>query len=595
MYCSRMRFGLAIVTSLAAALVAAASASAKPRFVEPNGATTGDCTPATPQSFFSPCDLEYALENVSVDGDEVIVEPGSYTLSPTVDESDNVTIRGIPGQPRPVVTMGSTGTGLLSLTDPQGGTARRLEIDGGLRLIAGTKAADDLVIDGRLSLLGNSVVRDSLVTGFLAVDAGQGLHEFRNLTAVGTGPGSTAIQVRPANPPCGLAHVTAKNVIAHGQLHDLSTETTCGQGFAQIEISYSNYRAATVAGAGDIDRGNNQTNTEPVFANAAAADYHQAPTSPTIDGGTADPLLGTADIDGEGRTLGLAPDIGADESPIRDRDGDGVLEPGDNCASVPNPDQADHEGDGQGDPCDADDDNDGVTDAFDSSPLDPSGDHRDTDGDGSENPCDADDDNDGVLDAADAFPLDPARSAAEPPASPTPATPTGATDGNDVLNGTPGADLLCGLFGNDTINGLAGNDTLWGDACGKLARASAAGVLRDGNDTISGGDGNDALYGAGGNDSLRGGKGNDKLSGGAGDDTLKGEAGRDTLDGSAGNDKLDGGASAGSLLGGAGNDSITARNRKRDTVDCGAGRRDSAIVDRADRVRRCEKVRRSRR
>src|SRR3954463_507818 len=565
MYSPRMHFVLAIVTSLAAVLVAAASASATPRYVEPNGAMTGDCTPATPQSLFAKCDLEYALENVSVDGDEVIVDPGSYTLSPTVDESDNVTIRGIPGQPRPVVKMGSTGAGLLSLTDPQGGTARRLRIDGGLRLIAGTKAADDLEIDGRLSLLGNSVVRDSVVTGFLAVDAGQGLHEFRNVTAVGTGPGSTAIQVRPANPPCGAAHMIAKNVIAHGQLHDLSTATTCGQGFAQIEISYSNYRVATVVGAGDIDRGNNQTNTEPVFANAAGADYHQAPTSPTIDGGTADPLLGTADIDGEGRTLGLAPDIGADEAPIRDRDGDGVLEPGDNCASGPNPDQADHEGDGQGDPCDADDDNAGVPDEFDTCPLEPRGDHRDTDGDGTENPCDADDDNDGVPDAADAFPLDAARSL------------PGATDGNDLLTGTPGADLLCGLFGNDTINGLAGNDTLWGDACGKLAKVSAAAVLRDGNDTLSGGAGNDSLYGAGGNDSLRGGKGNDRLFGGAG------------------NDKLDGGESAGSLRGGAGNDSITARNRKHDTVDCGAGRRDSATVDRADRVRRCEKVRRSRR
>src|SRR3954454_8478321 len=559
MYSSPMRFGPAIVASLAAALVATASASATPRYVEPNGATTGDCTPATPQSLFAKCDLEYALENVSVDGDEVIVDPGSYTLSPTVDESDNVTIRGIPGQPRPVVTMGSTGTGLLSLTDPQGGTARRLEIDGGLRLIAGTKAADDMVIDGRLSLLGNSVVRDSLVTGFLAVDAGQGLHEFRNVTAVGTGPGSTAIQVRPANPPCGAAHMIAKNVIAHGELHDLSTATTCGQGFSQIEISYSNYRAATVVGAGDIDRGNNQTDSEPVFANAAGGDYHQLPTSPTIDGGTADPLLGTADIDGESRTLGLAPDIGADESPIRDRDGDGVLEPGDNCASVPNPDQADHEGDGQGDPCDADDDNDGIADEFDSCPLDPSGDHRDTDGDGSENPCDADDDNDGVPDAADAFPLDAARS-------------TGATDGNDVLNGTSGADLLCGLFGNDTINGLAGNDTLWGDACGKLARVSAADVLRDGNDTLSGGGGNDSLYGAGGKDSLRGGRGSDKLFGGAGDDTLKGEAGSDRLDG------------------GAGNDSINARDRRKDTVNCGSGRRDTATVDRADKVRGCEKV-----
>src|SRR3954465_4807092 len=131
MHRSCMRFGLAMVASLAAALVAAASASATPRFVEPNGATTGDCTPATPQSIFAKCDLEHALEDVSVDGDEGTVDPGGYPLSPTVDEADNVTIRGIPGQPRPVVKMGSTGTGLLSLTDPQGGTGGRLRIGGG--------------------------------------------------------------------------------------------------------------------------------------------------------------------------------------------------------------------------------------------------------------------------------------------------------------------------------------------------------------------------------------------------------------------------------------------------------------------------------
>ena len=32
--------------------------------------------------------------------------------------------------------------------------------------------------------------------------------------------------------------------------------------------------------------------------------------------------------------------------------------------------------------------------------------------------------------------------------------------------------------------------------------------------------------------------------------------------------------------GGAGNDKVSAVNRKRDRVDCGAGRRDSARVDR---------------
>ena len=48
-----------------------------------------------------------------------------------------------------------------------------------------------------------------------------------------------------------------------------------------------------------------------------------------------------------------------------DADGDGVLDVMDNCPSVANADQADLDGDGQGDVCDPDDDNDGVLDGDD--------------------------------------------------------------------------------------------------------------------------------------------------------------------------------------------------------------------------------------
>jgi hypothetical protein len=48
-------------------------------------------------------------------------------------------------------------------------------------------------------------------------------------------------------------------------------------------------------------------------------------------------------------------------------------------------------------------------------------------------------------------------------------------------------------------------------------------------------------------------------------------------------------------INGAGNDTIGARNGKRETVDCGAGKRDRATADRRDKVRGCEKVERARR
>jgi hypothetical protein len=56
-----------------------------------------------------------------------------------------------------------------------------------------------------------------------------------------------------------------------------------------------------------------------------------------------------------------------------------------------------------------------------------------------------------------------------------------------------------------------------------------------------------------------------------------------------------GGADANVLKGGAGNDAINARNHKKEKIDCGPGRKDVAAVDKADKVKGCEKVMRARR
>jgi Ca2+-binding RTX toxin-like protein len=124
--------------------------------------------------------------------------------------------------------------------------------------------------------------------------------------------------------------------------------------------------------------------------------------------------------------------------------------------------------------------------------------------------------------------------------------------------------------------GGAGDDLLQGGAAG---------------DRLTGRAGGDALLGAAGDDCLTGGPGDDFLSGGAGNDNLRGDGGSDILSGGTGADVISTGSGANSVNGGKGADRIAAANRVRETIRCGPGR-DRATVDRRDRVKSCERVKR---
>ncbi|HYI18670.1 MAG TPA: calcium-binding protein [Solirubrobacteraceae bacterium] len=162
----------------------------------------------------------------------------------------------------------------------------------------------------------------------------------------------------------------------------------------------------------------------------------------------------------------------------------------------------------------------------------------------------ADRDGDDVPDAADPAPDDPSIP-----------TAFGATNGDDVVVGTAAGETICGLLGDDEIDARDGDDTVYGDGCGVR----------------------------------RGPGGRDILKGGAGDDALFGAGGRDRLAGGAGKDRLVGGPGVNRYSGGGGDDRIAARNGKRETVNCGGGRKDVAVVDKRDKVKGCEKVKRARR
>jgi hypothetical protein len=82
--------------------------------------------------------------------------------------------------------------------------------------------------------------------------------------------------------------------------------------------------------------------------------------------------------------------VGNDPCPPVDSDGDAVYDHLDNCRNLPNPSQANTDGDRQGDACDADDDDDYILDESDNCPVASNQDQVDADRDGVGDACDPD-------------------------------------------------------------------------------------------------------------------------------------------------------------------------------------------------------------
>jgi Ca2+-binding RTX toxin-like protein len=135
----------------------------------------------------------------------------------------------------------------------------------------------------------------------------------RNVTAAATGFDGDALMVGASGG--GNNTIDAKNVIAFGTGADARVSTDSAA-TATVTLESSNFDTQEEFGTGatvtDPGTGTNQT-APPLFVNAAIGDFHQLAGSPTIDAGAVVDLMGTADIDGDPRMVGVAPDIGADE------------------------------------------------------------------------------------------------------------------------------------------------------------------------------------------------------------------------------------------------------------------------------------------
>jgi VCBS repeat-containing protein len=147
-------------------------------------------------------------------------------------------------------------------------------------------------------------------------------------------------------------------------------------------------------------------NTNPTFYQNATPDFdkdgifdcedldHDGDNVPNnIDNCPVVPNPDQADIDGNG--------IG---NLCQDTDKDGDLDINDNCPLNANADQANLDGDAQGDVCDVDDDNDTVNDTVDNCPRNANTDQNNIDKDSLGDVCDTDMDGDGDLNTADNCP-----------------------------------------------------------------------------------------------------------------------------------------------------------------------------------------------
>jgi hypothetical protein len=193
-----------------------------------------------------------------------------------------------------------------------------------------------------------------------------------------------------------------------------------------------------------------------------------------------DPNWGQEDADGDGQGDVCDPDD----------DQDGVADGADNCPFVANPSQTDADGDGQGDACDGDDDGDGVADESDNCAFLPNADQADLDADGAGDVCDADDDADGVDDPADNCPDDANPDQADHDADGIGDTCDADLDGDGVANASDNCPAIANV-GQDDADGDGAGDACdpdddgdgvadAADNCPLVANASQADLDADG-------------------------------------------------------------------------------------------------------------------
>jgi hypothetical protein len=332
------RLGLALLLALAFVAVGPGSArAANVRYAAPSGGGPQPCLES------APCSLQLALTGTGKDGvhegDAVVVEPGTYHLAGGISFEHVGSVGGQVGAPLPLIESvggfalepggavdvhdlrinqpSGQGTGLILLN---GATAERVYVtndEGG----AGSQAC---------FLFGTVALRDSLCENLDQAGEGAGV-------AASTGSSSTSTATLDNVTAVGQMGISVRadggskmtvdgtNVIASGRIDDLHLRTDSSAGTSStIKLSHSDFSTHAAEGTGNTftsPSARQNQSAKPLFVNAAAGDFHEAPGSPTIATGDLTVVEpGELDLDQAPRsgplTCGAAPtvDIGTYQS-----------------------------------------------------------------------------------------------------------------------------------------------------------------------------------------------------------------------------------------------------------------------------------------
>ena len=268
------------------------------------------------------------------DGDQV---PGELTI-------EDSTLSGPVG--RTCATLGpssilrrsvvSLTSGIATQTPPAAvvseGLVEDTQIDGGLQLTGATAVARRVTASGWTGISGQGLIVDSVARAVgslgaaVAVDTPHG-GTLRVINVTAVAPAAPALEARDvvtAGTSVDFNTLVVSDSVARGAPTDLRATTSplaCPIGmtceFGLIRIDHSNFvsRQPAAGGLGDtIQLGPGNQSGDPLFADAAAGDFHLQPGSPAIDAGD-DPQGRSlpTDADGHPRLQGAAIDLGAYE------------------------------------------------------------------------------------------------------------------------------------------------------------------------------------------------------------------------------------------------------------------------------------------